>query len=147
MQVQLQQIAKLRDEAMEREKKLHKKKRGKYQTSEGRETESRDESRRHLRVGAWSQKKRGEERECMEQTGESRQGPRVKKEHSYLMGNKEGDIGKGMDVPVMEQMMRRSRGNKDRVPRSGGRKGIWGASYGSYAKRGDRKSIGGNGQI
>ena len=52
-----------------------------------------------------------------------------------------------MDVPVIGWMMRRSRGSRDRVPRSGGKKSIWVALYSSYAKRGDRKSIGGNGQI
>ena len=39
----------------------------------------------------------------------------MKKEHSHLMGNKEGDIWKEMNVPVMEWMMRRSRGSRDRV--------------------------------
>ena len=71
----------------------------------------------------------------------------MKKGHSHLMENKERDIGKVLDVPVIKQMMRRSRDSRDRVPRSGGRKGIWTALYGSYAKRGDRRNIGGNGQI
>ena len=47
--------------------------------NEGRATESRNESRRHLRVGGVVPKKREKERECMKQTGESRQGPRGKK--------------------------------------------------------------------
>ena len=42
-------------------------------------------------------------------------GPKVKKKHSHMMGNKEENIWKEMDVPVMVQMMRRSRDNRDMV--------------------------------
>ena len=42
-------------------------------------------------------------------------GPGVKKKNSHVMRNKEKDIWKEMDVPVMGQMMRRSRDSRDRA--------------------------------
>ena len=39
----------------------------------------------------------------------------MKKWHSHVMRNKDEDIWKEMDIPVIEQMMRRSRDSKDRA--------------------------------
>ena len=87
--------------------------RGEYQISEGRETERKDESKRHLRVGGKVPKKKEEKKKnAWNKQKKVGKGPGVKKGHSHLMGNKERDIWKEMDVPVMEWM---TRDNRDRV--------------------------------